>query len=171
MLPQDRMRNILEIRKKNRNGAWEPIWWQLTKELLSHHSNITFHQRLLRIKANLLVPNWKAVWKRHLLLQDLAHMFKKKLGMIIYHIQWEQSLSIIRFWMCQGQELISHLWSIKLLFNAENLDLVKEERLSLKMLELYLDLESILQNSETLKNNLQDSVSAQRKELLQLMKN
>ena len=73
--------------------------------------------------------------------------------------------------MCLGQELISHLWSIRLLFNVENSDLVKEEKLSWKMQELYLDLESILQNSKTLKNNRQDSVSALKKELLRLMKN
>lgn len=73
--------------------------------------------------------------------------------------------------MCLDQELISHLWLIKLLFNAENSDLVKEARLSWKMQELYQDLESILQNLKTLKSNRQDSVSAQRKEPLQLMKN
>lgn len=39
------------------------------------------------------------------------------------------------------------------------------------MQELYQDLESILQNLKTLKSNRQDSVSAQRKEPLQLMKN
>jgi len=54
---------------------------------------------------------------------------------------------------------------------VENSDLVKEEKLSWKMQELYLDLESILQNSKTLKNNRQDSVSALKKELLRLMKN